>query len=349
MNYEDYIIKFFNYMYLNFSNVNNNEEILNKYNQLLIDYPNYYTICNNNKNFLFIDGFIYTKNFLNLIEEKDGLNFMGGKDKNSHLTYHFYNEFQTINVQIKSYLLKNKTNDLDCNIFLDKIEQKLINYNIYNMFNITESYINTKEEKTNIYNLLLDYLLLNKEKNIDWVITLDIWFNKIYKIKSKEHKEDIKNNIYKNLINLIIQIPLHKIEDKKDILNFIEKLYPENIDWSKKIDNEYLGYYFFKTMMDKSYEIENDPELIEKWKEFFNYVIYEKILKSGFSFYNNYANSENSLYYFIENFWKNSSGLVAKKEYEILLKNGPVLEEKIKIENKVENKNLNIKYKINKL
>lgn len=334
MNYQTYVEDFVSYMYTNFSGIKDKQEIEKRYQELIKLYPNYYTICDNNLNFLFIDNFQYTPEFLEFLSNKIDLNFIGGPHLHSPLTYHFYQA----SLEKKCFFIGQKTDPAQ---FIEKFEKQFYNYLSFRKWGLESTYIeNSYNTRLSINALVLKTLTHIDYAPANWEKTINVLLNEILKLHVQPEVFYINDpvSLSSQFITLMTSLPYSSVEDKKLIFNYFDRCLANKIDWNyKNTKNISLAYEFIDSLVQTMpCREDNNCEDFNKWKEFADFIIYDNILSSGFSFYNEYRKKE-SLYYYIENFWLRRNSFDEENEYATafykeLLEKSKIFEERLKLE-----------------
>lgn len=336
MNYQTYVGEFFSYIYNNFSGLEDLVEIKQRYEELIEKYPNFYTICDNNLNFLFIENFVYTPQFLHFLSDKIDLNFIGGENLHSPLTYHFCKKNNN-----GAFLITSDTNSLE---FLKNFEENFYNYLSFRQFDLEKTYI--KDSYGNRSSINADVLSALRHRfysNADWQRTIDIVLKQIFKFHVQPEEFYINDpvSLSSQFVLLINSLPNNKIEEKTMLFNYLDKCLANKIDWKYKNSKDtYFAYEFIESLV-KNIPNSNEHSIhnYKQWKEFTDFIIYDKILASGFSFNSEYKKKE-SLYYYIENFWLKTILFEEQNEfsklfYEELLVKAKTVEERHNMANKI--------------
>lgn len=300
MNYQSYVENFFYYMYKNFSGLRNIQTIEKNYNTLIKDYPNYYLICDNNKNFLFIKDFDYTFEMLDFFSKKVDLNFLGSENICSPMVYHFIKSDYTIKDICLSV-------GQDSNIFKKVFDKKFKNYNLFKDFNVDSIYSNQqKNEKKCLPVLVLEKIRASlPEVNVDWKKTVEIVFDNYLGLNTCPEQFYLNPNhsMVESFLNLIIELPINDLKSKMLLFNYLQTCIGDKIDWNYKAkNNNYLAINFIEGMNINFINNYDNIQYVDYWIKFLDFVIFKNIVPSQFSFNSVYKDNY-SLMQFMENHW----------------------------------------------
>lgn len=304
MNYQSYVENFFYYMYKNFSGLKDIQTIEKNYNTLVKDYPNYYLICDNNKNFLFIKDFHYTSELLDFFSKKIDLNFLGSENICTPMVYHFIKTDYTI----KDVCLSVGQNT---SVFKKSFDEKFKNYNIFKDYNADSIYTNqSRNEKQCLSVLVLDKIKKSlPDISIDWEKTVEIVFDNYLGLNKYPEQFYLNPNtsLVEGFLNLIIELPMNDLKSKMFLFNYLQMCIGDKIDWNYKAkNNNYLAINFIENMNLNFLNNYNNQQCVDYWIKFFNFIIFKNILPSQFSFDSIYKDNY-SLMQFMENHWSDDN------------------------------------------